>query len=187
MQPHSPSAGRPLGPSRRRAQLQALVDRVTVRSDAVEIAIRLSAVCTLGETSGAEPEDIAKNGPLSILVVPARIRRSRSETRLLVEASGGSSKAPEPDRSLLRLLGQAHRFRDMITSGQDKSLAELAVEAGVSASYLTRVFRLSFLAPSITRAILEGRQPAELTAYSLLLAGKPGALWSDQREQFGFR
>jgi hypothetical protein len=39
---------------------------------------------------------------------------------------------------------------------------------GVSSSYLTRLVRLSYLAPDITHAILDGRQPRDLTAEKLL-------------------
>jgi hypothetical protein len=39
---------------------------------------------------------------------------------------------------------------------------------GVSSSYFTRLVRLSYLAPDITHAILDGRQPRDLTAEKLL-------------------
>jgi hypothetical protein len=38
----------------------------------------------------------------------------------------------------------------------------LPVRQGVSRSYFTRVVRLSYLAPDITQAILDGRQPRDL-------------------------
>ena len=49
----------------------------------------------------------------------------------------------------------------------------------------TRVFRLSFLAPAITKTILQGRQPAMLTAKILLLQGKLAREWPRQRAQLG--
>src|SRR6516225_8917778 len=42
--------------------------------------------------------------------------------------------------------------------------AALAKQEGVSPSYFTRLVRLSYLAPDITQAILDGRQPSHLTA-----------------------
>ena len=62
---------------------------------------------------------------------------------------------------------------------------ELSREAGVSASHFTRVFRLSFLDPKITKIILHGRQPAGLTAKSLLGHGNLEKNWSRQRGQLG--
>jgi len=44
----------------------------------------------------------------------------------------------------------------------------LAEREGVSSSYFTRLVRLSYLAADITHAILDGRQPRDLTAEKLL-------------------
>lgn len=55
----------------------------------------------------------------------------------------------------------------------------------MSASYFTRVFRLSFLAPEIAKAILHDRQPAALTAKSLLGYNQLERDWSRQRVQLG--
>jgi len=45
---------------------------------------------------------------------------------------------------------------------------------------------LSFLAPEITTAIVQGRQPAELSAIKLLRAGGLARRWPNQRRQLGF-
>jgi site-specific DNA recombinase len=48
------------------------------------------------------------------------------------------------------------------------------------------LLRLSFLAPDITRAILEGRQPGGFTAQKLVTyVGLPLA-WTEQRRALGF-
>ncbi len=60
----------------------------------------------------------------------------------------------------------------------------LAAKAGVGATYFTRVVRLSFLAPEITKMILQGRQPPELTASTLVTQGSPPASWEDQKSRW---
>ena len=65
-------------------------------------------------------------------------------------------------------------------------MRDLAAEVGVSGSYFTRVFRLNFLAPEITKAILQGRQPPEFSAIKLMSGGQFAGCWSDQRRQFDF-
>ena len=60
-----------------------------------------------------------------------------------------------------------------------RTMQDLAAEAGLSPSYFTRVFRLSFLAPEITKAIIQGRQPNDLSAIKLMGAGQ-AALYSDR-------
>lgn len=89
------------------------------------------------------------------------------------------------DRSLIRLIGQARRFNDMVMNGHGKSISELASEAGVSSSYFKRVFRLSFLASEISKTILHSRQPAMLSAKTLLLQRKLAPAWLRQRVQLG--
>ena len=60
----------------------------------------------------------------------------------------------------------------------------MAKEAGVSSSYFTRMLRISFLAPDITGAILDGNQPADLTARKLMSDTRVPFSWDAQRDQF---
>ena len=106
------------------------------------------------------------------------------EVKLLIQGATGT-KHQEPDRSLLRLIGQACQFSNMFMNSRGKTIVELSREAGVSPSYFTRVFRLSFLAPEIVKAILHGRHPAELTAKSLLGHNQLERDWSRQHTQLG--
>jgi hypothetical protein len=57
----------------------------------------------------------------------------------------------------------------------------------VSRSYFTRLIRLSYLAPDITQAILDGRQPRDLTADKLLAHSRLPLTWDAQRRVLGFR
>jgi AraC-like DNA-binding protein len=84
---------------------------------------------------------------------------------------GRSAIARQPNRSLLRLIGQALHFQDLVISKGGSSFRKLAAQVGVSPTYFTRVFQLSFLAPDITTAILQGREPLELSAIRLMRAG----------------
>jgi class 3 adenylate cyclase len=68
----------------------------------------------------------------------------------------------------------------------DVPFAALAEREGVSPSYFTRLVRLSYLAPDITRAILNGRQLRDLTAEKLLEHSRLPLAWHDQRAALGF-
>jgi len=116
---------------------------------------------------------------------PATLKRVGMEMRHLVDAPQAHQNR-KPDRSLLRLLARGRRFRDLILQGDGTSITELAGASGVTPSYFTRIVRLGFLAPDITKAILDGCQPMELSARKLSLASLPKD-WSEQRRAFGFR
>ena len=60
------------------------------------------------------------------------------------------------------------------------TLEDLARAKGVAPSYVSRVLRLTLLAPEIVEAILDGRQPAELQLDDLL-EGFP-LEWEGQRQ-----
>jgi site-specific DNA recombinase len=112
------------------------------------------------------------------------LKRTVMEMKLLIHGTTGPARR-EPDRSLLRLIGHARCFNDMVMNGRGKTITDLAAEAGASPSYFTRVYRLSFLSPDITKTIVQGRQPPELAANKLMLTGKLASAWSTQRCQLG--
>lgn len=106
--------------------------------------------------------------------------------RLLID--GADHQPVAPDRSLLRLAGQAHRFREMVMRGNGTAIASLAQDAGIDPSNFTRILKLSFLSPRIIAAIVDGRQPADLTAKQLTRkAGQLAFSWPVQAEQLGLR
>jgi hypothetical protein len=88
------------------------------------------------------------------------------------------SPAPRVDTALVKAIVRAHRWRQMLESGEYASSAELAKAEKVNDSYLSRVLRLTLIAPDITKAILTGRQPRTLQLDDLL---KPlPAAWAEQ-------
>lgn len=56
----------------------------------------------------------------------------------------------------------------MLESGEFASIADLAEREGIAPSYITRVLRLTLLAPDIVEAIMDGRQGPEVTLGRLL-------------------
>ena len=92
----------------------------------------------------------------------------------------------KPNARLVKLLLRARRFNAALTQGEGIAFAALAQREGVSPSYFTRLVRLSYLAPDITQAILDGRQPPDLTAEKLLDHSRLPLAWHDQRILLGF-
>jgi hypothetical protein len=67
-----------------------------------------------------------------------------------------------------RRLARGFRWRKVLNTGVHAMLEDLAGAKGVAPSYVSRVLRLTLLAPEIVEAILDGRQPAELQLDDLL-------------------
>jgi ParB-like chromosome segregation protein Spo0J len=77
---------------------------------------------------------------------------------------------------------RAHRWREMLESGRHGTAAELSRAEGVTKSYLSRILRLTLLAPDIVEAVLGGKQSRALELKRLL---KPfPSNWEDQERLF---
>jgi site-specific DNA recombinase len=178
-----------LAPSESKAVIRQLVQRIEVGRDAVQVEVRPAVLLkNLDAASAAapDPRSSRKDSSGVMLTIAARLKRVGMATKLLIE---GEAKHPRttPDRSLLRLLAQAHQFRALVMRGGGTSITALAAEAGVGASYFTRVLRLGFLAPDVVMAILQGRQPPELNAKQLSLHIRLPIGWTDQVAALGIR
>ena len=67
----------------------------------------------------------------------------------------------------------------MLETGAVSTVREIAAKEKINGSYVSRVLRLTLLAPAIVEAILDGRQPAEMTLPKLM---KPFPVeWGEQR------
>jgi hypothetical protein len=111
------------------------------------------------------------------LHVPFRIvkRGGRKEMQM----PEGAAQPRRADSTLVKALARAFRWRRMLESGEFATIAELAEREGIASSYLTRVLRLTLLAPDLVEAILDGKQGPEVT---LANAMEPfPTTWSEQR------
>lgn len=68
-----------------------------------------------------------------------------------------TAPASEKVPRVARLLALAHRFQEMLDSGEVESMAELARLARVSRARITQIMDLMMLAPEIQEEILFGR------------------------------
>ena len=76
-------------------------------------------------------------------------------------------------------------MRKELEAGHHDSIDACANAMGVTDSYFSRVVRLAYLAPDIIAAILDGRQPANLTAARLSQTSELPLAWSEQRRALG--
>ena len=113
------------------------------------------------------------------LHVPFRVmkRGGRKEMQL----PEGATQPRRTDNTLVKALARAFRWKRMLESGQFTTIGELAVHEGIAHSYMTRVLRLTLLAPDVVEEILDGRQQSGSAPF---LDPFP-AEWKAQRDYFG--
>jgi hypothetical protein len=177
-------------PNAVKTMLMTLQCRVEINPDRIEIHIsrhRLPALLagqsidltTQDQMSDRNSDDIVK------LVAPARLKRVGREMRMLVENSDDRRAA---DPSLLRIIARAHDIQERLIRHTELTVHDIAREERVSAAYIYNLLRLPWLAPDITTAIVNGRQPQQLNAMTLMRrASRLPADWAEQRSQLGFR
>jgi hypothetical protein len=110
--------------------------------------------------------------------VPFRIVKRGGRKEMILPPAATARR--NMDDTLVKALARAFRWKRMLESGEFGTISDLAQHEGIAAPYLTRVFRLAFLAPEVVEAILDGRQPTGLTLQSL--RGQLPDQWSSQTD-----
>jgi hypothetical protein len=122
------------------------------------------------------------DGTTLVVRIPMRFQR-RGGRKRIVAPDGRQivpTSKPQPDRTLVKALARAWRWQRMLESGERGTLAEVADAERIGRSYVSRILRLTFLAPDIIERILDGRPTAGLAQ---LLKPLP-VEWERQRERF---
>jgi hypothetical protein len=122
---------------------------------------------------------VSKDGCFTTVSIPVTFRQ-RGGRKQILSPPGETPWLPVPrvDTALVKAVVRAYRWRQMLESGEYGSSAELAKAEKVNDSYLSRILRLTLMAPGIIEAILAGRQPSTLQLDDLL---KPlPAEWAQQ-------
>jgi site-specific DNA recombinase len=118
--------------------------------------------------------------PATTLTVPATRVDRGSDVRMAIAGDGGSVQA-DPDPILLKLIVLAFAAREAAISCKPEPLVD-----HYSRQHQTRLARLSYLAPDIVGAIIDGRQPPELNGRRLLRIADLPLDWGAQRQMLGF-
>lgn len=109
--------------------------------------------------------------------VPLTIRRRGGRKTIIspdgvAMPAGGRTRADiavtRSDPALVKALARAFRWKRILEMGAACSVSDIARLEKLNTSYVSRVLRLTLLAPEIVEAILEGRQSVEMTLPALM-------------------
>jgi hypothetical protein len=122
------------------------------------------------------------DGSTLIVRIPMRFQRRGGRKRIV--APDGSEIAPttkpQADGTLVKALARAWRWQKLLDDGVYGSVIEIAKSEKLNQSYVSRILRLTLLAPEIVERVLDGRPTAGLAELM-----KPFPVgWEKQRRQF---
>ena len=116
--------------------------------------------------------------------IPFRIRK-RGGRKLILAPDGTATGIPPRhhiDNAMVKALARGFRWRKLLDDGVYRSIEKLAAAEKINSTYLLRLLRLTLLAPDTVEAIVDGRQPVEMTL-AVLMEPFP-VVWREQRLRF---
>jgi site-specific DNA recombinase len=167
------------GSPRDRAKLvRNLVEKVIVDEKTIRIKMRPSAL--LGRDGPSPALEDPSSGAIELTAAVAFKRRG-IEIKLMLPGLDQPNHSARRDPALIKALARGRAWFDELVTGRALSLQALAERDGITRRYIRRLVGLAFLSPELVEAILQGRQPVELTATRLTELDLP-LDWTEQRK-----
>ncbi|QDM24172.1 hypothetical protein FIU28_25800 [Tardiphaga sp. vice154] len=126
---------------------------------------------------------LSRDGQTISVHIPITLRHQGGRKQVVTpsDAAPWIPRAARIDSTLVKAIVRAHRWRHMLESGRHATVRDLAKAESINESYLSRVLRLTLLAPAIIQSILEGQQSDSLELDGLL--GPLPLNWTQQHAQ----
>jgi len=129
----------------------------------------------------ADRIEVKINKDKATITTAAQLVRRGNELRIALPPDGSSETSSNTDPALVRLVVQGFAAREHLVNSTD-----ILTISSYDKRHLHRLARISWLAPDIITAILDGRQPVQLTARHLLRCADIPLEWQQQRHFLGF-
>ena len=164
-----------------RAHLMALVAHVTIGPTAILIDVRRAALTSLilgrkTQHRGARDEVIQLN-------IPICLKRRGIEAKLVI--TDPAQRRRDVDPRLCMLVAEARLWLGQLVSGEFPTVRAIADKHDMHEADVSRALTLAFLAPDIIKSILDGTQPADLTAETLRRLPNLPMDWNAQQRLLG--
>ena len=97
-------------------------------------------------------------GNTLVVRIPMQFQRRGGRKRIVAPDGSGLAPSPKkPDSALVEALARAWRWQRMLDEGLYTSISEIGKAEGINKSYISRILRLTLLAPATVEAILAGK------------------------------
>jgi hypothetical protein len=165
-------------PDERAKVVRELVEKVIVHEKT--IILKLQGGALLG---GDVPSSASADGCDNATELTAAVAFTRrgAETKLVLPGLAQQNYSSKCDPALIRAIARGRAWFEELATGRARSLQALAKRNGISRRYIRRLVGLAFLSPELVEAILQGRQPVELTTTRLTEFDLP-LDWTEQHK-----
>jgi site-specific DNA recombinase len=163
--------------------VRRVVRRVVVHPDRIEAEISKRE---LRAVLAGDPREASRQDSCDVvrLALEARIKRCGGEIRLVVPPDLTGQVPAHPVPSLLKALARGRQWYEWVVAGEVSGRRSIAHRVGFDERHVSQILECAFLAPDIVEAILDGRQPPDLT-WRRLTRRLP-LNWAEQRKRLGF-
>ena len=114
--------------------------------------------------------------------IPFTIRKRGGRKQVITPDGAPAWISPRAriDSTMIKAIARGFRWRKLLETGVYGTIEEIAAGERINSSYVSRLLRMTLLAPYIVEAILDGRQPTKVTL-AVLMRPFPVA-WEEQVE-----
>ena len=165
-------------PGERVKLVRELVEKIIVDEKILTIKLRRGPL--LGGDVPSSASETASDSAVELTAAVAFKHRG-IETRLMLPGLAQQNQPSKCDPALIKAIARGRAWFEELATGRTRSLQELAKRDGISRRYIRRLIGLAFLSPQLVDAILQGRQPAALTATRLTELDLP-LDWTEQQK-----
>ena len=144
-----------------------LVERIDLAADGLTMRVSLST--------------LVPDGPVIVHRVPMTMRRRGQEMRMIID----SERRPI-DPALVSAVARGRTWFEELSASDAIGMAEIAERESLSKGRVSQLVKLAFLSPKIVQAIIEGRQPLDLTVRKLIAIDALPVAWAEQEAALGF-
>ena len=126
---------------------------------------------------------IKSDGRTITVRVPISIRkRGGRKVVLAPDGTVGDTRklfCQRVDNAMVKAIARAFRWRELLEKGTYATVVEIAAKEQINESYVSRLLRLTLLAPDMIEAILDGSHPPKMTLATLMQ--RVPIPWHEQR------
>jgi site-specific DNA recombinase len=163
--------------------LAGILVRITIQQDSIEVHVSKEGA----RARLLNQERVLSPGPHEqpiVLTIAMKLKRCGGEMRLIIPGWATDDQERRPVSSLIKAVSRASDWVRRMEGGEFKHQRDLAKAMKLEPRYINALLRVAFLAPEITEAIIDGRQPPDLTLGSL--KGVLPMSWQQQKKLISF-